>query len=455
MPSTSTHPRTPGLQPWLDCMQQLAPPQGLLHIGAGASPYAANAPYPHSAMPWVLAVEANAERHAQLQSQLQAHPHCHVLHAVVAQSSGPALFHELSLAHESSLCPPEALRALWPNLELRQTREVQALSLCDLLAQTPANGHNHSDNHSHSHHYNWVYLDCLPAAALLSGAGPLLDTLDVLLLRATVATAIRDNSDNSDNSAELPAVQQLLGAHGLQCVVQEEEKNPAIVRALFVRNPAQALARSLRSCAALQQEKTEFGQTLNKARKAIEQAQAEIEALGQEKTALQSQLASLQQAQAQQQKQQQAQQQTQQQEASAAQEAQHKQWAQEKNLLTQTAATQTKAIQQAQAEIEALGQEKTALQSQLASLQQAQAQQQAQLQKSQEQLAAYEASTAQRQAELQALQQETLRWQQRSEQWEAEQHATTQRQQQLQDELLRAEAQIELIKELLLQTPEP
>ena len=432
----------PYLNAWLQCLMQIAPPNGLIHIGAGGGPALQ---YPYTHIQRLLVVEADGQAHARLQAQLQGHVHCHVVQAVVAGKQGEADFFNLSQANESGLCPPEALRSLWPNIKAVRTEKLQATTLQILLAQTQ------DDPHA----FNWAVIDCLPAGELLLGAGGLPDHWDVLVVRTLKEPPASDNTQ----AHGLPALRQHLATRGLEMVGMEEENHPQIVRALFVRNQGQQLVQA---------------KTLHHADKAIwtkERAELTQARDTQTKLALerQTQLATAIKAQDEQTKllhERQA--------ALGTLQAQKDQLAKEKNdalahieqlakekaELTQARDTQTKlalerqtqlatAIKAQDEQVKLLHERQTALGT---------------LQAQKDQLAKEKATltvardeqaklAAECQKALAALQRDAASQQQRIQQHEAEQRESAMRQQLLQEELIKAEAQIELIKDLLLREP--
>jgi hypothetical protein len=217
----------PYLNVWLQCLLQLAPPRGLVHIGAGGDARQ----YPFASMPRLLAVEADAQQHARLNAQLHNHACCQVMQAVVAGQPGTADFYTLSQSLESGLCAPAALQAVWPNIKALRAETLPAISLQTLLEQTPDGAAA----------YNWAVIDCLPADELLKGAGELIHRWDVLVVRALKDAPVSANT--AAQGMSLPALREQLAAFGLEFVAMEEENHPQMVRALFVRNPTQQLAK--------------------------------------------------------------------------------------------------------------------------------------------------------------------------------------------------------------------
>jgi hypothetical protein len=232
----------PYLSAWLQCLLQLAPTTGLVHVGAGGSARQ----YPFTKMPRLLALEANAQQHARLQAQLQNHPHGQVLQAVVAGQPGSAEFFALSQTLESGLCAPAQLQALWPNIKTLHTETLPTTTLQTLLEQTPDGAAA----------FNWAVIDCLPANEMLQGAGELIHGWDVLVVRALKDAAAGANP--STHAMSLPALRQQLLIYGLEFVTTEEENHPRLVRALFVRNPALRLAKDKAALTAARDEQAKL-----------------------------------------------------------------------------------------------------------------------------------------------------------------------------------------------------
>ncbi len=208
---------------WQQFLQALAPVDGWLYIGAGRGEVLRETRF--AKVPRLLAVEA--EPHA---SQLLAHaiaPHSNdnrswkALHALVNNTDGQANWHQLSREEESGLLPADTLSALWPNVDEHQRSEHPAVSLSRLLEQT---GENPA-------HYNWLTIDCLPAARLLQGLNGNLEPLDMIEVRVAVGGIA-----SRQTGATLEECDNLLLPRGFTRLVLEEANNPLIGRALYGRN---------------------------------------------------------------------------------------------------------------------------------------------------------------------------------------------------------------------------
>lgn len=240
---------------WLEHLWQLFPAQGVLIVGAGNG----TSPWIDALQRWnapnVTLIEADDTQFQYLQHTLMTREGWQLHKQVVAAETGSVAFHHASNPAESGLVEPENLRPLWPNLKTRHISKRQAISLAELLAGTkPA--------------ANWLLIDCLPAGALLSGAGRALATFDVIVTRTLLPEA---GADISAAQADANSITQLLKAHGLRTVTSQASRHPRIQHAVWVRDvvaETKAKETALAQVHALKQETLE----LVKAREAETQA---------------------------------------------------------------------------------------------------------------------------------------------------------------------------------------
>lgn len=80
---------------------------------------------------------------------------------------------------------------------------------------------------------SWLVLDCLPAGELLQGAVQLLPQLDVLLVRV-----VRGTAEGVPPPATHIEIDKQLQEAGLRCIRVEAERHPAFAAALYVRDVA-------------------------------------------------------------------------------------------------------------------------------------------------------------------------------------------------------------------------
>ena len=205
--------------PWLDLLRQLVPPTGLTFVGAGAgdSELLRYLQHSHGGCK-VKLVEADEQTYRRLDAAVTRYPDWSLSRRLVASQQGPTKFHQASHAPESGLLEPESLRCLWPNLESRGSKTMDAVTLATLITEL-------------SSEMNWIWVDCLPATPILESAGDCLDEVELVLARVVLS-----DSDLPGAGADLTSVQTMLESRGFRWLATEASRHPAIGHALFVRD---------------------------------------------------------------------------------------------------------------------------------------------------------------------------------------------------------------------------
>lgn len=196
------------------------PINGWLYIGAGTG--AAFAGLDSSEVPCLVAVEAVERTFFQLRENLARHQGWHSRNILVAPTAGPTCLYEASSSRESGLIAPAELRGLWRNLTERARRSIGAKTLETVLQEEEA---------STSVHFNWLTIDCTPAADLLTGLEVQADHLDVVECRALV-----DELPDGPWRPSRAAVVDVLGDKGFVLRAECAEQHPGVVRLFFVRD---------------------------------------------------------------------------------------------------------------------------------------------------------------------------------------------------------------------------
>ena len=211
---------------WLEHLWQLYPAQGVLVVGAGNG----TSPWIDALQRWnapsVTLVEADDAQFQHLQRNMPEREGWQLRKQVVAAETGNVTYYQASSPGESGLVEPENLRALWPNLKTRQKSTRQAISLAELMALTEPQA-------------NWLLLDCLPAGALLAGAGDALATCDVIVTRALLPET---GADLPSAQADANTITQLLQAQGFCTVAMQTSQHPGVGHTLHVRDRSAQLA---------------------------------------------------------------------------------------------------------------------------------------------------------------------------------------------------------------------
>lgn len=215
-----TQPTQAPITPWLQLLSQLAPPAGVLLVGAGNGVGPWVQLLQTLAVPSVTLVEADDTQFEHLQRSVPQRDGWRLRKQVVGPRTDTVTYHQASNATESGLLEPESLRSLWPNLKTTHKQTRQAITLADLQddADTPA---------------NWLLLDCLPALPILQGAAQQLAAFDVISLRVLLAeNAVPGSAAGADE------VQATLQEQGFRCLALEASRHPGVGHALFVRDTA-------------------------------------------------------------------------------------------------------------------------------------------------------------------------------------------------------------------------
>ena len=407
------------------------------------------------------------------------------------QAEQSVTVYQLSLQAESGLWPPQALHAIWPNLRTLANHPCVTTTLDITLNGCFETGFEPP---------NWLFLDPLHSLHILRGAQQALRHLQVVVARVALPPA-----DTQElRSASVSAITSRLSEEGFLAVSVLESRNPMLGWVLFAKDTVTPLKTSIAARDALAQEKAELTQRLE-AQTAAQQAESKAKAQLQAQLQTETQAKQTEaQAKAEAIKQRDAEATSKQAEATAKAEAlkqrdalsqekadliaAHDALTQEKAELTQRLAAQTAAQQaeskakaqlqaqlqaetqakqtEAQAKAEAIKQrdaEATARQAEAKAKAEALKQCDALSQEKADLIAAHEtlrkdkeALDADKQslnAKLKALQTQFDELQQRLPALETENQELAQRQHLLQKELVKAEVQIELIKDLLLREP--
>lgn len=227
-----------GVLSWLDFLCAVFPPRASLLVGAGAGNGLLVQWLEGSHKNPVCLVEADEQQYQHLVTTVRPGSARTVKMSLVAGESANVKFHCASNPSESSLIPPEDLLGVWPNLLVREVKEAEAAVTLDSLAD------------DYGHDVNWLMLDCLPAATLLRGGGALLERSDVVIIRVVL-----DECSAVPEEATADAARHLLEQFGFRLAFQVEERNPSLVKAVFVRDVG-ALTGEIRRLEARQQHET-------------------------------------------------------------------------------------------------------------------------------------------------------------------------------------------------------
>jgi hypothetical protein len=204
---------------WVGLLSKLFPIERLVHVGAGSS--SKLGPFAKLDLPRVVFIEADESTHKKLESTIREHDTWVAHLALVAEREGEAIFYGASNPSESGLIEPSSLASIWRNLKTKSHDRRVATTLDRLL----------KDETSPGGRANWIFVDCLPAVPVLSGALVSLEQSDVVAARAILDPTILTHA-----GATRDAVESFLTERGFRCVSVEEEHHPAVGYLIFVRD---------------------------------------------------------------------------------------------------------------------------------------------------------------------------------------------------------------------------
>ena len=142
------------------------------------------------------------------------------IEAVLAEKLGEATFYELSFTTESGLFSAEALKSLWPGVEDKETRDVKTVTLDGAVFEggPPLDARN-----------AWLLLDQFGAASVLQGGSSLLEKTNLVGVRMIADDAGISNSRLGD-------VTDVLEQHGFACIAIVPGNHPKIGYGVFVKD---------------------------------------------------------------------------------------------------------------------------------------------------------------------------------------------------------------------------
>lgn len=205
-------------------LQPLYPIRGLVYVGAGHGDQLESLSV--CPVPNLIAIEADKHAHARLADRTAKHKNWKALQVVVSESNEEVEFYRYFNGHENGLLSPDELKPIWKNLRLREFLRLPASSLATILSYE-----------EFRHDYNWLMLECLPAATILKGLGALIDGFDVIQARVTL-----ENDDLGKVGASLGECDEFLMHQGFQKLLIEEENNAKLGQVFYLRDWKQLIS---------------------------------------------------------------------------------------------------------------------------------------------------------------------------------------------------------------------
>jgi len=207
------------LDVWMDCLQAIVPAGGVVHVGAGNGQAAVR--YADWGIDTAIFIEADENFRDTLAATLQGRSGWSIHTAVVSDVAKEIDFFVASNPNESGVLRPEIFTGFWQNLKTRQQRRLRATTLESILAVSKGGAK-----------INWAIVDCVPALPVLRGATQYLERWDVVIARVILDESNAPKADEATRSQ----VDEFLSSWGYSCVAYQEELQPAVGSAFYVRN---------------------------------------------------------------------------------------------------------------------------------------------------------------------------------------------------------------------------
>ena len=281
-----------------ELLRLVIPPQMVIHIGAGTGKGELHQ-WRQWQVPCAVLIEADEARLKWANSSLAENPQWHTACVVLSDVNAEADFYTASNPAEDGLIAAEQLRVFWPNLSTQEQQKRQVQRLDSLLQAEPYQALQQAQ-------IVWTIIDCLTSLSILKGAGQAIEKWSVISVRVLLKPLSEENAVGT-----LQDIEAYLLAYGYRCIEVTESNNPALGSALFVRdwqavlqlknnqlsqNNSQLVAeklvlqQQLLDCQttndALTQERDEFAKKLAERQTQLEALTKAKAAIEQEKTAL-------------------------------------------------------------------------------------------------------------------------------------------------------------------------
>jgi hypothetical protein len=205
-------------------LSRLTLPANVVHVGAGAG-----TGYLHQWHTWELTraivVDASMEKLAWAESKSGEDGTWHAITAVVGARNEQRPFYTAGNPDENSLVPPTSLQYIWPGLNPAGQSDVQVQTLDTAIesAGIPIPQDN-----------TWLLIDCFCAADIVQGTAGLLPACSLVCARV-----LNNDSDPEEEllyTSTLEAMDSLLEPLGFRFVYLHPGLNPAAGHAFFVRD---------------------------------------------------------------------------------------------------------------------------------------------------------------------------------------------------------------------------
>jgi hypothetical protein len=204
----------------LDALKVICPPAAVIHVGAGAGQGDLHR-WRTWGVPMAWLIDADEERLRWTQDEIARHPGWQALSAVLASTECAATFHHTTNPDEDGLQPPAQLGHLWPNLK-ETGHTLCTTGTLDALLGTGLGVPEHA----------WLVIDCLGAPDIIAGGQAVLAHIDMICARVERPCAMNDEYPEKDAIA----LDGQLETQGFLRIGFIESNHPALGHVFYVRD---------------------------------------------------------------------------------------------------------------------------------------------------------------------------------------------------------------------------
>ena len=207
------------LQSWVDHLRAIFPITAIVHVGVGSGHILTH--YAEWGVSCALLIEAEETLFQQLASATQMQERLIAHKALISDKECSKTFFLASNPNEHGVIKPENFTDLWRNLKTQEERQIDSKTLESVL----------NSQNTLAAPVNWCVIDCLPALQVLQGTGKFIEGLEVIITRAILKEERCSEIGASKNELDI-----FLASQGFYCIALEEERQPALGSLVYIRN---------------------------------------------------------------------------------------------------------------------------------------------------------------------------------------------------------------------------
>ncbi|MEO6172889.1 MAG: hypothetical protein ABIP02_07220 [Arenimonas sp.] len=189
-----------------------------MHIGIGLGSDAKR--YIEWNLTSVVLVDADKSLTERMGAVAQAQTDWHILNKYISSATEIKDYFVATKSSENGAINPDLLKPFWKNIATKEVRKIESTTLDAELPKIQVLAP-----------INWLVIDCLPALPVLMGANEILKQCDVAVIRLIV-----DSKSLQIPGAKFSEIEENLSGNGFRFIGFEEELQPEIANALFVRD---------------------------------------------------------------------------------------------------------------------------------------------------------------------------------------------------------------------------